>query len=129
MLSVYDNFFEFYRTEYAQIDSLKYFLHVVEEMATCRKNAQKTHAQLEGWRTELERTEGQLKSLKHDYENELISSADFETFLNSEMYASFRINSEFQKRAGATVYCMRTFKELTDKLDSTRVYYLKNQNE
>lgn len=124
MLSVYDSYFEFYQTEYEQIDSLKYFLREIDQMATCRKNAQKTHAQLPQWKEELDKTAVQLKALKHDYENELISIDEFEAHFNTEFYASFEINQEFQKRAGATAMCMRTFKELTDKLDSTRQVFL-----
>lgn len=125
MLSVYDKYFEFFSTQYQEIDSIAYFLTELDQMADCRKNMQKTHVGLLAWKEELEKSSTQLKALKHDYENDLITKEDFNIHINNEIAASFEINKEVQKRVGTTAKCMRMFKELTDKLDSTRVVYLK----
>ena len=93
-------------------------------MANCRKSATKTYNNAAEWKEELEESAKQLKALKHDYENGLITQDEFQIHLGTEINESYEVNREFQEHVGTTAMCMRTFKELTDKLDSTRVVFL-----
>ena len=119
-----DEFNEFYTNEYQDTTNYVFYTHELADMADCKKFFDRTKSGLVGWSKELDLTIKQLKTLKHDYENSLISKDSISFYLTTELEASYGINSKVQKNVGMCSSCMRNFDALAFKLDSVKQYFI-----
>ncbi len=121
---VYDAYYTFFKEEYNDVSNREFYTGSLSDLAECDKRLIRTAMAYQGWKIELQRVNEQLKALRHDYANQLITEEDFETYFFNETASASEINKQVNKNVGVVSMCMRNHKALSRKLDSARTAWL-----
>lgn len=109
-----DKLMVFYTAE----DTASYWRNEVSDLHFCIKTVERYLTENPGISRELDYTIDQLKTLRHDIENNLIDEKQLEKHLNVEIQAARLILTKSAKRGGRALECLENKEEIIAKADS-----------
>jgi hypothetical protein len=125
---VIDAYMKFFTVEHFDTAKREFYLNEISALASCQKYSSRLENKTGFLQSEVAISKTQMENLRHDYQYGIISGKEFDEALRQEVNHFMKVHQQISKNVNGMMICLDNFDQLTAKLDSARIYILR-QNE